>query len=1811
VFDLASNGGGLLTFDYQKDGYLPVQRKNNVPWRDFTWLPDVVMIPADSQTTAMRLLSSGTQVARGSVVSDKSGTRQATLYVPPGTQATLILPGGATQTLTTFHVHITEYTAGDTGPQAMPGELPPPVGYTYAVDYSMDEAVAAGALNVSFSQPLIHYSEDFLGFPVGMNVPTGYYDRVMGEWFASPNGKVIKIVSITDGLADLDTTGTGVIDNGVALGVTDAERQTLGALYSSGQTLWRVPVSHFSPWDYNWPYGPPGDATAPNQPPPGDPPLPYPCPQGGSIIGCEPQTLGEAVAIAGTPFRLSYSSQRALGRKDSLVIPLSGSTIPASLKRIDLEVQVAGQVYTSTFAPATNLKTSYNWDHKDAYGRTLQGSQPIKVTIGYVYDAVYRTPAQNNQAFANFGDAMTAVGARSEIIIWQVWNGKIGRWVSRTLGLGGWELDVHHAYSPSDGVLYLGDGNLAGGGARASSIITTVAGTGIAGYNGSDVPGADDMPAAQAQLNSPEGVAVRPDGSLDIADSYNHRIRRVGPDGMIKTVAGKGSCDYNGDWKSAFGGLCYPSGVAVAPDGYSYIADAGNDRVRAVEPPGEYWIEGVAGTGTGGYNGDGISARQAQLNDPNGVALGPDGSLYIADTWNHRIRRVDPYNQQDDYRLDNIITTAAGTGTYGYNGDGIPARQAQLNVPYGVAVGPDGSLYIADTYNQRIRRVGPDGIITTVAGTGAGGYNGDGIPATQAQLNYPNGVAVGPDGSLYIADTNNHRIRLVGTDGIIRTVAGTGTQGYNGDGIPALQSQLSAPRGVAVGPDGILYIADTGNQRIRQVKGPRPGFGAADLLIPSDDGSEVYHFSGSGRHLRTLDALTGAVRYQFSYDSAGRLTQVTDGDGNVTTSEHDGNGNPTAIVAPYGQRTALQVDANGSLSSITAPGNLVTRLTSTSDGLLTKLTDPRGGVHTFTYDSQGRLTRDNDPAGGYKTLARTDASQSYQVTVGSALNRTTNYQVTNLPAGGMTRAVTLPSGLQNQWTINTDASTQGRSADGTTFANTLSPDPIWHMLVPFPSTIAITSPLGLTTSIATNRTATLSNPADLLSLATRNDTISLNGDSFTSNYDGASRTFTEMTPQGRVSTRTTDVQGRLTSGQIGGVYAVSYTYDSHGRLSTITQGTGPDTRTYTFTYNASGDLATITDPLGRVVSLAYDAAGRVISQTLPGNRVVGYSYDANDNITSITPPGRTAHTFTYTPVDLVASYLPPNAGTAITPTTYAYNLDQQLTSVTRPDGQVVTLGYDSAGRQNAMTTPGGTITYGYSSTNGNLTTINAPGGIDLSYSYDGSLVTGQTWSEPVAGSTSRTYDNSLRVSSTLVNGTNPIALQYDHDSLLVQAGTLTLSRDGQNGLVTGIALGSLTDTRAYNGFAERVSYDASYNGTSVYNVQYSRDLLGRITAITETIGGATNTYGYTYDVAGRLAQVTENGATISSYTYDGNGNRLSFTGSGDTLNGTYDDQDRLTTYGLTSYTYTANGELASKMASGQTTTFQYDALGNLTAVSLPGGPQIAYIVDGQNHRIGKKVNGTLVKGWLYDDDLRPIAELDGSNAVVSRFVYASWSNVPDYMIKGGVTYRILTDHLGSPRLMVNTATGAIAQQMDYDEFGQVVNDTNPGFQPFGFAGGLYDPDTKLVRFGVRDYDAATGRWTAKDPIGFLGGDANLYNYVRNAPVSRRDPKGLDWTPSPWDSTLGGFAAAAMAATEVTIVLSEDATIVAAAGTLPAGWILGGSAGTATAISAAGAVVGAGLAGYGIGTVIDYGITQALGKPLGVAIYDWLHPTPCP
>jgi YD repeat-containing protein len=422
------------------------------------------------------------------------------------------------------------------------------------------------------------------------------------------------------------------------------------------------------------------------------------------------------------------------------------------------------------------------------------------------------------------------------------------------------------------------------------------------------------------------------------------------------------------------------------------------------------------------------------------------------------------------------------------------------------------------------------------------------------------------------------------------------------------------------------------------------------------------------RHLRTLDALTGAVTAQFGYDGNGRFMTVTDVAGQVTTIERDGSGTATAMVAPGGQRTTLSIEANGYLARLTNPNQETVAFTYANEGLLASQTDARGAVATYTYDATGRLVRDDNRAGGFTTVARVDTPTSQTITLTSALNRVTSYLVEQQSTGASRLVNTDAAGLAVTDVTGPDGKRATTVPDGTVTTLTPGPDPRFGMQVPVSKSLTVAVPGGLTSTLTSTRTAVLSNPADPLSLTSQTDTLVINGRTYTSVFNQAAKTITTTTPASRVSTVTLDVQGRVIKEQVTGLEAVSYTYDALGRLSTITQGTGANARTSTLSYNTKNELTSVQDPLLRTVGFAYDLAGRITTQTLPDLRTIGYAYDGNGNVTNITPPGKPAHAFAYTPVDLESNYDPPDAGFSPKNTQYTYNLDKQLTLVTRPDG---------------------------------------------------------------------------------------------------------------------------------------------------------------------------------------------------------------------------------------------------------------------------------------------------------------------------------------------------------------------------------------------------------------------------------------------------------------------------------------------------------------------------------------------------------------
>lgn len=1701
-YDLAVNGGTTYTVDIAASGFLRMQRHVDVDWHGWGIADDVVLTPAQSSADPFAPGVASAQLVRGAVTpagEDADGARRAVLRFPENTRITNFTVADGTP----LQVQVTEFTRGARGPDRMPGELPPTSGYTYAFEASIPSAAAAGVSDVVFDRDVQVYVDNFTHYPVGETVPLGYYDRAKGAWLAEKSGRIIKVLTTDGGVATVDVTGDGVADTGTALadlGITSTELANLAAEYPARTELWRVSMRHFSAWDCNWGYGPPPDASPPpvlnagNREGPNDP-----CTRQGSIIGCESRTLGENLPIVGTPFALHYQSNRARGFKDELRVRISDATaLPSSLLRARVEIEAAGRrlTFEKPVPLLPNDTFAWTWDGLDAYGRELKtGSVTAHIRVGYEYAA---TATKQTVAFSDLPlDSMSGDRLARTVTIWREETIPLARGRTESLGFGGWTLDAHHLVDLDAMSLFQGDG-VRRDNAGILGLVEHVAGGGAYTTNQGD-----NGPAAQAYIGSISDIAESPDGSLYLAhDGYwgYGRLRRIDRNGIITSIAGVPPLVSPQDGIPALHADLQPTHIALSPEGGIFVAAYSKHQIWKIEPGLNPIIHLVAGTGVDSNSvdcpampgcGDGGDAKLAMLRRPEELAVSMDGSLLVHDAGHEKVRRIGPEGNISNY--------------YAAISSAMQLRK-------------DGVVFLKGFYDdqhQGILRIDPSGNLSVVS-----------RPGTTTPIDpYADWCSdlrefiASPGDSFFM--TCHGRVFTYSASGQLFQLAGPQsptTYGYSGDGGPAVRALFTALGPLLVGHQGELLVADQSASRIRRLR-PRLGVTSTGVFhVPSEDGAQIFEFDARGRHLRTVSALTGSVIYTFGYDpTLGQLASIIDGSGNETLIARSGS--TVTITAPHGQVTTIALDANGHLASLTNPVTTeVTQLVHDSSGLLTDLWDPRGDAHHFEYGADGRLIRDVNAIPGSEgtRLDTVFDANGWTVTITSPEGRVTTHRVDRSgaldPAVRERRTITRTSAGANL-TTTIDKYADGAHAsvapDGTkrTVLATAA-DPRWGGSMLFDSSVRTDIGHPTTTHSMTrteSRSATLATPGDPWSVTSQTITTVLSGaglsDATTTRVfaAGPPATWTTTTPAGRQTRETLDALERVTEVAVLGSTPVTlaplqYHYDAQGRVDQVTRGS----RVYTATFDpTTGWVQSTNDPAGLGVTFQErDASGRPKLVTLPGGGLLSMSYDLAGNIVSVAPPNKPAHGFSWGPTNLLANYTAPDLGFAPKDTPYTHDKDGLLVQMAQPEATAA-YGYDGLGRL-AQAVDSVTKTFAYDP-QGRLATLTTSDGVTVTNTYDGSLVSQEAVSGPFAHALNRTFDNFLRVSSWDLDGASPTSVSYDGDGFVTAAGGMTVTRS-TNALLTATALGSVSDSFGYNVYGEVTSHSVTGAATG-YTATYDRDGAGRIHVLTETIDGATHSARYEYDSAGRLWQVYLDGAGAPTreFTYDGNGNRAG---------GTYDAQDRMLSFGNFSYEYGPNGELRKKTdnVTLAESLYVYDAHGSLRHVDRPTPlAAIDYVIDGKNRRIGKKVGGALVQGFLYDG-ARMVAELDGTGAVVARFVYATGSHSPDVMVKNGASYRIVKDHLGSPRLVVDSTTGAVAQRLDFDEWGSVTADTNPGFQPFGFAGGLWDRDTNLVRFGARDYDPTTGRWTTKDSSRF-GGGLNFYAYANLDPINFVDPGG--------------------------------------------------------------------------------------------------------
>ncbi|MBJ7520003.1 MAG: DNRLRE domain-containing protein [Solirubrobacteraceae bacterium] len=1845
---LVLNGGQQYTLTYEKEGFLPLQRQVDAPWQNWEVTDDVVLVGLDGESTEVDFGEPLDEpvVHEADPVTDSDGTRQAKILLPEGTEATMTMPDGSSQPLATATIRATEYTVGETGDEAMPGSLPATSAYTYAVEYSIDEARAAGAETVEFDEPVVAYEDNFIDMPVGVAVPVGYYDRDEGEWQPSPDGRVLKVLSEADGKAQLDVMGQGDPATATqldALAITDEERTKLAEMYAPGDEFWRVQLRHFSPYDFNWgPRLPVGAQSPKGTNVSGS--TDGGCSAAGSVIGCEDQTLGESIPIEGTGLRLHYQSERTPGYTAgrTLRFKVAGDETPhPELQAIEVQAEIAGRKFTQTLQPQAGQEYELRWDGKDAFGRVVHGTQNVRVQVGYRYHFFYSTgrpwPFTDGEfvgGFYSFAAPPTAqdrvpdpagygvggsagppsgcpyyldpetgaciplwagVGGmpetRQDQVLTRIFHTTIGGMTVRTEDLGGWTMSNHHTYDATAKRLLHGDGTW-----RSAAGVSQVVRRIMSEAEGTSMTGSSQV----------TGLTVGADGSAYIAQCFAHRVLRRAPDGTVTVFAGTAVQGFSGDGGPASQAkLACPTGLDVEPGGGLLIADTFNNRVRRVAADGT--MTTVAGNGSSAAGGDGGPATEASLRQPRDVAAGPAGEVYIADTENGRIRTVTPTGSIQTHLNVQPPQQCLGAAMCNYR-------------PTAVSVGSDGTMYVVRDYRYSpyattILRIRPgEDAPTAIADNeiASARPDEDGVPAATANVAATD-VDVAANGDLYVAEyvhfKGGGRIRKIGSDGVIRLLAGDpncpGALAPGGWLLPLPEVDdaktaciLSADLRLDVGPDGDPYITDGSRPGLRVITKSMPGLASGEVAIASEDGSSLFEFDADGRHIRTRDADTGTVVTTFTYTADGRLASQQDADGNIVAIDRDAQGSPEAIEGPFGARTLLDLRADGMLSSTTDPKSATSEFTYTTDGLLTGYTEPSGDEHAYGYDADGYLVTDESPDGETTTLTRTERSDGHAVTLTSNLGRTREFVVERRDGDLVYRKFTNAAGDATESFRRLDGTTKVEQADGTTAEATQGADPRFGTQSPFVATSVVTLPSNRSLGQSRARTAAMATPGDPLTLTGKTDTTTVNGKTSSTSYAGATKRYTSTSPTGREWKVDVDTKGRITRSETAGADPVEFDYDSRGRIDTVTAGSS----TWTYSYATTGYLQAVQGPEGMSTSYETDANGQVTEATLPGSREVAFTYDVRGNLTSLTPPSRSPHTFEYTDGGKPSRIVPPAIAGVDADTEFAYDADGALASMTRPGGELVDFDYDTAGRPSEISSADGDIEISYhagGAGKGKLDTVTAPGGQDLAFEYDGPLVTSVAASGGTEGELEYDYDTDLRPASVSLNGAGAVGYSYDNDGLLTAAGGMSISRETATGRVSGTTLGVTSTTRAFDTPGRLASLSASVSASPLLGKVYAYDDLDRVQTATETTPAGSVSFAYAYDAAGRLEAVTKDGQAYREYVYDANGNRTSDKRAGElAVSSVFDAQDRLVSRGTEQFSYTDAGELASRTdtATSETTTYHHTARG-LVGVDLPDGTEITYDLDGMGRRVAVRHDGVVVSRFLYGlEAIGPVAELNPDNTVRSRFVYGTRSYVPDFMIRDGVTYQYVTDELGSVRRVVNTASGVVAQAVDYDPYGVVLADTDPGFQPFGFTGGLIDPDTGHVRLGYREYDPTLGRWLSKDPIDFDGGDTNLYAYVAGDPINTIDPDGLigislqnasdfaagfgDWV------TLGGTK-------QIRRALGSDGVVNPCSGFYTAGGV------TSTVMAAIVTMGGGAAAGAGAATSTKVG-SAASGEAAGAA-----------
>nr|XP_015201112.1 PREDICTED: teneurin-3 isoform X15 [Lepisosteus oculatus] len=1428
----------------------------------------------------------------------------------------------------------------------------------------------------------------------------------------------------------------------------------------------------------------------------------------------ETQVLQEETSIPGSDLNLFYLSSRAAGYKPVLKVTMTQASIPFNLMKVHLMVAVVGRLFQKWFPASPSLSYTFIWDKTDAYNQKVYGLSEAVVSVGFEYESCL------------------------DLILWEKRTAILQGYELDASNMGGWSLDKHHVLDVQNGILYKGNGEN-----QFISLQPPVVGT----IMGNGRRRSISCPSCNGQadgnkLLAPVALACGIDGSLYVGD-FNY-VRRIFPSGNVTSVM------------ELSNNPAHRYYLATDPvTGQLYVSDTNSRRIyrpKLLTGARDLLLnaEVVAGTGEQclpfdeARCGDGGKATEALLMGPKGIAVDKNGFIYFVD--GTMIRKVDQNGIISTLLGSNDLTSARPLTC----DTSMHISQVRLEWPTDLAINPmDNSIYVLDnnvvlqiTENRQVRIAAGRPMHCQVPGM----EYAMGKRAVQTTLESASAIAVSYSGVLYIAETDEkkiNRIRQVTTDGEISLLAGSPSDCdckddancdcyLTGDGY-AKDAKLNAPSSLVVSPDGTLYIADLGNIRIRAVFKNKPLLNLLNYYeVASPADQELYVFDINGTHQYTMSLITGDYKYNFSYSNDNDITAVTDSNGNTLRIRRDTNRIPVRVVSPDKQVIQLTIGTNGGLKSLTAQGqDLVLFTYHGSSGLLATKSIEIGWTTFFDYDSEGRLTNVTFPTGVVTSLH-----------------------------GEMERAITV--GIE----------TSGRDEDVSITTNLSSIDSFYTLVqdqlrnsyqVGFDNSLRVLYANGMDTHYQTEPhiLAGTANPT----VARRNMTLpGENGQNL------VEWRFRKEQTRGKVNVfgRKLRVNGRnLLSVDYDRTSQTEKIYDDHRKflLKIIYDSSGHPTRwvpsskmmSVNITYSATGQITSMQrgptserveyDDQGRLVSRVF-ADGKIWSYTyleksmvllLHSQRQYIFDYDLLDRLSAITMPSVARHTMqTIRSVGYYRNiYSPPESNASVI---VDYSEDGQLLQVSHlGTGRRVLYKYRRQNKLSEILYDSTRVSFTYDETAGVLKTVNlqSEGFIcTIRYRQIGPLIDRQIFRFSEGGMVNArfdyTYDNSFRVTSMqgVINETPlPIDLyQFDDISGKVeQFGKFGVIYYDINQI---ISTAVMTYTKHFDdhGRIKEIQYEIFRSLMYWITIQY--DNMGRVTKREVKIGPFANTtkYGYEYDVDGQLQTVYLNEKIMWRYNYDLNGNLhlLNPSSSARLTPLRYDLRDRITRLGDVQYRLDEDGFLRQRGAE----IFEYNSKGLLVRVYSKGnGWTIQYRYDGLGRRVSTRTSLGQHLQFFYADlnyPTRITHVYNHSSSEITSLYYDLQGHLFAMEISSGEEFYIACDNTGTP-LAVFSSNGLMIKQVQYTAYGEIYFDSNPDFQlVIGFHGGLYDPLTKLLHFGDRDYDILAGRWTTPDittwmKVGKDPAPFNLYMFRNNNPVSKvHDVKEYITDVNSWLVTFG-------------------------------------------------------------------------------------------